>query len=202
MRQTAEVVDGDMGILPAHAACSARSVAVDAVTHPVDPTELLDIEVDQLSGGLALVAHDHRLRFENSSSREPVASQDPAKSRAGNPGQLRQGQSRQPMLAPQLDDELLSARGQLAGRSVGPRRAIEQARLPFHESRFNHFLAVWRLIPAARETWPMGQASSKTRRHTKARLSGQLLALLWTFIRAASVFGQLLDKVSLPQQSG
>jgi hypothetical protein len=70
------------------------------------------------------------------------------------------------------------------------------------EKRFNHFQTVWRLTPAAEEAWSTDQASSKTRLTSKARLSGQVFALLWAFIRAASVVGRLLDKASLPQQSG
>ena len=54
------VVDADVQEVPADAALLAAPVAGDAVADAVDPAELLDVEVDQLAGPLALVADRSR----------------------------------------------------------------------------------------------------------------------------------------------
>jgi hypothetical protein len=60
------VVEGDMDILPAEASSGGASIALagaiagDAVAGPLDATELLDVDVQQLARALALVADDGR----------------------------------------------------------------------------------------------------------------------------------------------
>ena len=55
-----------------------RSSAGDAVPDPGDTPELFAVEMDQLAGPLALVAHNHRLWFE----RRQLAQAEPAQDRA------------------------------------------------------------------------------------------------------------------------
>ena len=56
-------------------------VAGDAVADAVDPAELLDVEVDQLAGPLALVADDLGLGVEGAEPAEAAAAQDQAHGR-------------------------------------------------------------------------------------------------------------------------
>jgi hypothetical protein len=61
--QARGVVDGDMQVFPAGAtlAALAGAIAGDAMSDAVDPTELFDVQVQQLARVLALVANDRRL---------------------------------------------------------------------------------------------------------------------------------------------
>jgi hypothetical protein len=58
--QPGGVVDGDVEVFPAAAALAALATAItgDAMVHTVDAAELLDVDVDQLAGMLALIADD------------------------------------------------------------------------------------------------------------------------------------------------
>jgi hypothetical protein len=58
------VVDGDVSELPASTAGAVPAIASDAVTDPLDPAELLDVEVEELAGRLALVAPRRLARVE------------------------------------------------------------------------------------------------------------------------------------------
>jgi hypothetical protein len=44
------VIDRDVHVLPADPAAPPPAVAVDAMARPADPTELLDVDVDELVG--------------------------------------------------------------------------------------------------------------------------------------------------------
>src|SRR3954470_20039091 len=58
------VVDGDMDVLPADVAGIAFAVAMDAVADAADAAQFLDVEMEQIAGGLMLVANDRRGRLE------------------------------------------------------------------------------------------------------------------------------------------
>src|SRR5581483_11841275 len=82
------VVDADMDELPtrppllaaplAAGVALAGSIAGDAVTDLVEATELLDVDVDQLAGPLALVAHDRLRRLQVPDPAQPDPPQDAA----------------------------------------------------------------------------------------------------------------------------
>lgn len=52
------IVDGDVGVLITHAPRAAAAIAMDAMPELADAPQLLDIQVDQLPGIVAIVAHD------------------------------------------------------------------------------------------------------------------------------------------------
>src|SRR3954464_13693503 len=74
------VVDADVDELPSDAPALAlpRSVAGDAMADPVEAAELLDSDVDQFAGMLALVAAHRRGRFERLEAVEAEAPEDAA----------------------------------------------------------------------------------------------------------------------------
>jgi hypothetical protein len=53
-----------MRVLPADAGHARAAIAVNAMSHPPDLPELLDIEVHQLARALAFVAHDRAWRLQ------------------------------------------------------------------------------------------------------------------------------------------
>src|SRR5271157_2027016 len=79
------VVDRDMDPVPAEAVVGvAHSSSVDAVTAARwDPPEHLRVEMDELTGTFALVAHDRWPRFEPVESAETLAPEDRVHARAG-----------------------------------------------------------------------------------------------------------------------
>src|SRR5947209_8828405 len=65
--QPRRVIDAHMQRFPADAVMAidrAPGSAGDAMPDPLDAPELLAVDMDQLAGPLALIAHHHRLRFE------------------------------------------------------------------------------------------------------------------------------------------
>ena len=59
------VVDGDMCLFPADtsAVALAYAIAGDAMADAIETAELLDVDVDDLAGGCALVTRAGLLRF-------------------------------------------------------------------------------------------------------------------------------------------
>ena len=56
--EPASVVDADEEVVPACFAFAAVGAAGERVAGPMDAAELFDVDVDQLAGPVALVAHD------------------------------------------------------------------------------------------------------------------------------------------------
>src|SRR6187399_2708950 len=83
------VVDGDMDELPAEpfATCAPTAlpsaVASDAMFDPIDPAELLDVDVDHLTRMLAFVAPH---RFARLQRRDPVEPEQPQDAADGGSG--------------------------------------------------------------------------------------------------------------------
>ena len=77
------IVDADVHILPADptAVALAPAVAGDAVPDVIELAELLDVDVDQLAGILALVASNRLGRLERAQSVETQSAQDAAHGR-------------------------------------------------------------------------------------------------------------------------
>jgi len=88
MTRLKAIVDGHMNELPADAAAVALASPVtgDAVADPVELTELLDVDVDQLAGPLALVAARWFGRLEGAQPVEAQALEDPADGGGGDTG--------------------------------------------------------------------------------------------------------------------
>jgi hypothetical protein len=113
--------------LPAGAAAAALApLTGDAVAHLVEAAELLDVEVDQLAGVVALVAPDRLGRCQRSEPAQPEALQDPADGRRRDTdlfGDLAPG----PALATQRGDLLEGGVGRRLAQPMRPRGAIDQA---------------------------------------------------------------------------
>ena len=78
------VVDRGEDVLPAGLALrTLAAVAGDAVAGPDDPPELLDVDVQQLTGALALVADDRLTRHARHQARAAVPAQDRVHGRGG-----------------------------------------------------------------------------------------------------------------------
>ena len=60
------IIDTDVEELPSRASSALTVIAVDAVTNPLDASELLDVEVDKLPGMLALITTRGLLGLEGS----------------------------------------------------------------------------------------------------------------------------------------
>lgn len=58
IREARVIIDGDVHVLPALTARLAAATAVDAMADALDAAELLDVEVHELAGPIALVARE------------------------------------------------------------------------------------------------------------------------------------------------
>ncbi len=79
--QPRRVIDAHMQSFPADAVMAidrAPRSPGDAMADPLDAPELLAIDMDQLAGPLALIAHHHRLRFERGELAQAQAAQNGA----------------------------------------------------------------------------------------------------------------------------
>ena len=96
----------------------------------VDPAELLDVEMDQLAGVLALVADDLGLGLQRRQPAEPMSAQDQTH---GGHGPAQPARDRRPRqrLPPQRQDLGLRRLVQAPWADVRPRAAVAQARLAF-----------------------------------------------------------------------
>jgi len=63
-------------ILEAGASDQIAAIAGDAVTGPLDPSQFLDVEVDELAWVLALITADRRRRLEQSEPVELMATEE------------------------------------------------------------------------------------------------------------------------------
>ncbi len=70
------IIDGDMDILEAGASDQIAAVASDAVTGPLDPSEFLDVEVDELAWVLAFITADRRRWLEQGQTVEMMATEE------------------------------------------------------------------------------------------------------------------------------
>jgi len=70
------IIDGDVDILEAGASDQIAAIAGDAVTGPLDPSQFLDVEVDELAWVLALITADRRRRLEQSEPVELMATEE------------------------------------------------------------------------------------------------------------------------------
>ena len=114
------VVDADMDVFPADATAAALSRAVtgDAVARAVEAAELLDVDVREFAGFVALIAR-HRLdRLQVFPAVQAVALEDPADGGRGDTGlggDLGGGAA----LAAQREDLLTDCLGRRLARPAG-----------------------------------------------------------------------------------
>jgi hypothetical protein len=138
------VVDTDVDELPAEPFAASTPVALasaitgDAVSNAIDPAELLDIDMDQLAGMLALVAAGRLGRLERAQLAEAETSQD---ARDGGLGDMRLPcdlPTRSALAAERLDtsDDLGQCRPTQAMR---PGRAIAQTGNTFRPEPIDPF---------------------------------------------------------------
>src|SRR5580658_3680779 len=120
------VVDSNVEELPAGAAGLVLRIAGDAMAWLADASQLLDVDVQQISGSIALVAVGRQLGFEHADFIELEPGEDAADrgpAEAGQLGDLDAGLA----LPPQLSDALGHGRTGLARRQVWARAKIGQA---------------------------------------------------------------------------
>ena len=123
------VVDGDVQVLPAEASLAAGAIAGDAVADAVDAAELLGVDMDQLAGPGALVAHRRRLGFQRGEPAETEPAQhrpdggNGHPERAGDPGAA-------PAQPAQSLDLRHSRRRQTVSAAPRRRAAVSQRRHP------------------------------------------------------------------------
>lgn len=75
------VVDGDVQVLPAHAARLLVAISGDTMTGLADARQPLDVEVDQVAGPLVLVTDHRQRRIERTQAVKSGATQDAADGR-------------------------------------------------------------------------------------------------------------------------
>ena len=157
--------------LRADAAVLAGARTGGAVADLLEPSELFDVEVEQLAGVGALVAPDRRGRRQVLGPAQPAPSQaaaDRGRRDADLPGDLVTG----PALPAQRGDLLDGGLGRRLPQPMGPRGAIEEARSALGlEARapFAHGLD----IDAQGRATAFGACpSSSTRRTSSARPRG------------------------------
>src|ERR687892_894905 len=111
--QARGIIDRDVQVLPADAAVAVDHAGVaagDAVPDAGDLAELLGVDVHELAGALALVAHDRRGRIEALEAAEATTAQDAADGRERQAEAARDHGRGKPLAAERLD------RGDLLGR--------------------------------------------------------------------------------------
>ncbi len=124
--EAGSVIDANMDVFPTGAAHLIASIVGHAVAGADNAAELFDVEVEEFSGVLPLVAHDWRSGLQGTQPSEPVA-----------PEQARDGGAREPTLARDLEagqtqpaqsqDDRHLRRRSLAWMALRSRRTIAQA---------------------------------------------------------------------------
>ena len=126
--QTGSVVHGNMEELPTGTSGALPTVAGDAVADELDATQLLDVDVDELSGVVPLIAVNGLLGVEVLEPRQAFSSQD-----AGHSGRTQAhsgGDLGSCLPTPAQPDDLFHNHGMgLTRRTTRPRAAIDQCRL-------------------------------------------------------------------------
>ena len=174
------------------------AVAGDAVAHAVDAPELLGVDVQQLAGCRALVAHDRQPAARSACSRDsPSRFMQRLTVADAAPG-LRGDAPQRPALAAQSPRAAPApARVSARGLRARPRAAVGQARQPLGLEARQPLVAVRRLTPAASARRATVQPCSSTRLTSRARPLAVNLACLWLFIRPSEL-GWCLDNPSFP----
>ena len=167
-------------------ACVAlpAALACDAMAGPLEAAELLDVDVDQFAGLLALVAA-HRLgRLEGREAVQAGALEDAADGRRRDPGGLGDLLARE-ALAAQGHHLLDNGRARRPTQTLRPRRAVLQSVEPSATKRATHLRAVRGQTPAARAAASGVCPPSTLARTKRSRPSGVRRAFLWMFIRSS-----------------
>jgi hypothetical protein len=125
--QTGAVVDADVDELPADPPAARAAVTADPMPRAPDPPELLDVDVDQLTGHRALIAIRRLGLLHGRQLRQAQAGDDPADSALGHPQRLGDRHRAHPHLAAQLGDQRLALRARAPRHPPrGSRPAIRQ----------------------------------------------------------------------------
>ena len=147
-----------------------------------DPPQLLDVDVDQLSGALSLVAVGRLGWLQAAALAEADPRQPPRDGRERHAEHLGDLRRRHPQ-APQRLDRLQAIGRQARGHPPGRGAAIQQPGLPFGSPAGKPLAADRSLMPAASAATISDQSSSSMRLTNSLRLFGQVRALAWSFIR-------------------
>jgi hypothetical protein len=120
------IVDSDVEELPAGAASLVLGIACDAMARLVDACQLLDVDVQQVSGAVSFVAVGRQLGFQHANFIHPEPGEDATDggpAQAGELGDLNAGLA----LSPQLFDALGRCRRSPTRRPMRARTKVGQA---------------------------------------------------------------------------
>jgi hypothetical protein len=127
--QTGGIVDGNVNELPAGSSTALPAVACDAVADDLDAAQLLGVDMDELSRMVSLVSADGLLRVEVFEPRKTLPGQDAGN--RGGAGADARGDLEAGLTTPAQTEDLFNNEGMgLTRRTIGPRTAIDQRRLP------------------------------------------------------------------------
>ena len=129
MGESRSVVDGDMRILPANSPSAPTSIVRDAMTNSLDPSQLLGIEVQELTGKMLLVPYDHGRRIEVVETAQPGLAEDSGGRRSRHSKTTSDLHSRLPVLAQAKGEPTPRSTG-ASWRPDGARASINKTRLP------------------------------------------------------------------------
>jgi hypothetical protein len=184
--QARGIINADVEVFPAGAAPAVAGIAGDAVANRLDAAELLDIDMDQLAGPLALVAHRRWFRFERRQPAQPDPAQELAHRRDRHAELPRDRRAAQPLSPQPLDLDNPLGRGAVPAAlwrrtviSQGRRTATEIAGQPMVGAAGGQSDS-----PAARAASGTLQPCCVMRSTNKSRPCGVSRAFLWTFIRS------------------
>jgi hypothetical protein len=120
------VVDRRVSVLPTGPTKAHRAISVDPMAYPLDPAELLGVEMEKLSWALALVASNGLLRLQRGKTPEPLAAKNPRHRRTRDLHSLSDLPGHQAPTAKAHDPtHLLLTRRRRA--TVRPRASVDQA---------------------------------------------------------------------------
>jgi hypothetical protein len=176
------VVDRNMHELPADPAATQTAIAMDAMADLSDPSELLDIDVDELARPPLLV----RLAASSGSSRQsfpsPIRVKIPETVETGIPSV---SAISAPVIRSRRSPAIIATRASSvrAGTEAGAEQRSNRPCPPSTLRRRSHFETVRTLTPAASAAAAIVHPSRSTRSTARRRLCGQVPALACNFIR-------------------
>src|ERR1700689_3741819 len=140
------IVDGHMHVVPAQPARAAAQIAVGARPGSAEAAQLLDIQMEQISGRRVLIEVDRRPRLQIAHAAQPVPAQDAADRGPAQPGRLPDAHSG-PALAAQKQNPSTKAKSVCRGIRCGRELRSRSPARPHSRYRRTHLAPVFALTP-------------------------------------------------------
>lgn len=128
-----------MQAVVAHVPALAAPVAGDAMPNPLETRQFLDVEMEQFSGALALIAADGSLRLQRGQATDPEAGEPIGHRRTGHRELLGDLLAGQAIFAPQPFDGRQPGVRRAVGHGFRLRRAVFEPCRPFLLEPFHPF---------------------------------------------------------------